>query len=70
MILRHIVKNTPDTIPPTEELESLRAKLVKLHLHSLERDVPIEGEGESQGSRESEREVAVCAKRDHRVYSN
>ena len=50
MILRHIVKKYTDNIPPTEDLESLRAKLVKLHLHSLERDVPREGEGESQGS--------------------
>jgi hypothetical protein len=39
------VKNTPDTIPPTEELESLWAEL---HLHYLERDVPREGKGESK----------------------
>jgi transcriptional adapter 3 len=32
-----IVKNTPDTIPPTEELESLRAELGELHRHTWER---------------------------------
>jgi hypothetical protein len=30
--LHHLVKNTPDTIPPIKELESLRAELVELLL--------------------------------------
>lgn len=32
-----IVKNTPETIPPTEELEALQADLIELRLHTLER---------------------------------
>jgi transcriptional adapter 3 len=32
-----IVKNTPDNIPPTEELEALEADLNELRLHTLER---------------------------------
>ena len=32
-----IVKNTPDTIPPTEELEALQADLLELRLQTLER---------------------------------
>jgi hypothetical protein len=39
------VNNTPDTIPQTEELESLRAELVEVHLHSLEMEVPREEKG-------------------------
>jgi transcriptional adapter 3 len=32
-----IVKNTPDTIPPTEELQALEADLKELRQHTLER---------------------------------
>lgn len=32
-----IVKNTPDTVPPTEELESLQADLIELRQQTLER---------------------------------
>ncbi|KAI9436319.1 histone acetyltransferases subunit 3-domain-containing protein [Lactarius indigo] len=32
-----IVKNTPDTVPPTEELESLQKDLIELRKHTLER---------------------------------
>jgi transcriptional adapter 3 len=32
-----IVKNTPDNIPPTEELQALEADLNELRLHTLER---------------------------------
>ncbi|KAF8262757.1 histone acetyltransferases subunit 3-domain-containing protein [Lactarius quietus] len=34
---QQIVKNTPDTIPPTEELETLQADLFELRQHTLER---------------------------------
>ncbi|KAH8990055.1 histone acetyltransferases subunit 3-domain-containing protein [Lactarius hatsudake] len=32
-----LVKNTPDTVPPTEELESLQADLIELRQQTLER---------------------------------
>jgi len=32
-----IVKNTPDAVPPTEELEALQADLAELRQHILER---------------------------------
>ncbi|KAI9445756.1 histone acetyltransferases subunit 3-domain-containing protein [Lactarius psammicola] len=32
-----IVKNTPDTVPPTEELEVLKEDLIELRRHTLER---------------------------------
>jgi transcriptional adapter 3 len=31
------VKNTPDAVPPTEELEALQADLIQLHRHTSER---------------------------------
>jgi hypothetical protein len=52
------VKNTPDTIPQTEELESLRAELVEVHLHSLEMEVPREEKGKVKAV-ESEKGVSV-----------
>jgi transcriptional adapter 3 len=30
-------KNTPDAVPPTEELEALQADLIELRRHTLER---------------------------------
>jgi len=31
------VKNTPDAVPPTEELEALQADLIELRRHTLDR---------------------------------
>jgi hypothetical protein len=46
-------RNTPDTSPPTEELELLQTELIELHLHSLER-----GKGKANAVERAKRNFA------------